>query len=137
MIHVHIRHRVRDYEAWRKHFEAFAVRRRLGGELSFRFSRALDDPNNLYLVFEWDSPANAQRFLASGELAKVMLLSGVVDKPDIQITEELCQGRQNPTEEIAYAPAPARTAGYGDSLPPSKGEPPIMGPGNPPGVRNV
>lgn len=93
MINVFIRHRVKDYPAWKKVFDAFAPQRRAGGEKSYWIARVPGEPQNLCLSFEWDTVANAQKFLASAELAKEMQKAGVSDKPEIFISEEMTKGK--------------------------------------------
>ena len=48
---------------------------------------------NLCLVFDWDTVANAKRFLDSPELAAAMKRAGVANKPEIYIAEDLASGR--------------------------------------------
>ena len=93
MILVFIRHKIEDYRRWKDMFDGFMVQRHAGGERSFRIAHAAGDKNDLCLVFEWDSAANAKRFLDSAELAAAMKRAGVVGKPQIVIAEELAGGR--------------------------------------------
>jgi hypothetical protein len=43
--------------------------------------------------FEWDTAANAERFIASAELASAMQQAGVAEKPEIYIAEEVASGK--------------------------------------------
>ena len=90
---VFIRHRVEDYPRWKKEFDGFVEQRRAGGERTFRVAHVSTDKNNLCLVFDWDTSANAKRFLDSPELAAAMKRAGVADKPEIYIAEDLASGR--------------------------------------------
>jgi hypothetical protein len=90
---VFIRHKIKDYPLWKDMFDGFMEKRHAGGERSFRIAHALGDKNDLCLVFEWDSAANAKRFLDSPELAARMKLAGVVGKPEMVIAEQLDSGR--------------------------------------------
>jgi hypothetical protein len=47
----------------------------------------------LCLFFEWDTAANAERFIASAELASAMQQAGVAEKPEIYIAEEVASGK--------------------------------------------
>jgi len=53
MVHVFIRHKVKDYGAWRRVFDGFAAERRAGGETAFKLASVSGEPNNLCLFFEW------------------------------------------------------------------------------------
>jgi quinol monooxygenase YgiN len=93
MVHVFIRHKVKDYGAWRKVFDGFAEKRRAGGEVAFKIASVPGEPNHLCLFFEWQSVAKAKEFLGSGELAREMERAGVTEKPDIFIAEEVASGK--------------------------------------------
>src|SRR5207245_2476613 len=53
MVHVFIRHKVKDYGSWRQVFDGFAAKRREGGEVAFKIAAVSGEPNNLCLFFEW------------------------------------------------------------------------------------
>ena len=53
--HVFIRHKVKD-GAWRRVFDGFASKRRVGGEIAFKIANS-GEPTNLCLFFEWQSVA--------------------------------------------------------------------------------
>ncbi|MGH7795624.1 MAG: antibiotic biosynthesis monooxygenase [Candidatus Binatia bacterium] len=93
MVNVYVRRRIPDYTAWKQIFDGFAAKRRAGGEQTYKIARVVGEPNNLCLSFEWDNVANAQRFLASPELASAMQQAGVAEKPDIHIAEEVASGK--------------------------------------------
>jgi len=93
MVHVFIRHKVKDYGAWRQVFDGFAAKRREGGEVAFRIAGVSGEPNNLCLFFEWQSVAKARAFLGSAELAREMERAGVTEEPEIYIAEELASGK--------------------------------------------
>jgi hypothetical protein len=93
MVHVFIRHKVKDYGAWRRVFDGFASKRRVGGEIAFKIANVSAEPTNLCLFFEWQSVAKAKEFLESPELAREMEGAGVVEKPEIYIAEELATGK--------------------------------------------
>jgi hypothetical protein len=92
MAHVLIRHRVSDYEKWKSVFDAFIEKRRAGGEKEFRIFRSQDEPNNITLLFEWNSFKNAHAFLGSAALKEAMAKAGVTERPDIFMLEEAGHG---------------------------------------------
>ncbi|UCH66248.1 MAG: hypothetical protein JSW63_03710 [Ignavibacterium sp.] len=92
MAHLFIKHKVADYTAWKKTFDEFVETRRAGGEKSFQILHPENEPNNLYLMFEWDSIANAQKFLDSSELKNAMQEAGVTEEPQISFLNEYDKG---------------------------------------------
>lgn len=92
MAHILITHRVNDYGTWKKEFENFADVRKSSGEKSFIVLHPEENPNNLTLLFEWDSARNAEKFLASPELKSAMQRAGVVEEPTIQMLSPIAQG---------------------------------------------
>ena len=92
MAHLFIKHKVADYAAWKKIFDEFVETRRAGGEKSYQILHPENEPNNLYLMFEWDNIANAQNFMQSPELKNAMLNAGVTEEPQISFLNELDKG---------------------------------------------
>lgn len=89
---VFVHHRVRDFEVWKQVFDEFEPKRRAAGEQEYRIAREPGEPNDLYLSFDWDNAANARRFLSSSELSDAMQRGGVLEKPEIHVTEEVARG---------------------------------------------
>jgi quinol monooxygenase YgiN len=92
MVTVFIRHRVKNYPKWKKVFDGFLPNRRAGGEISYVLGHVSKKTNNICLIFQWDSAANAAKFLKSKELKAAMKDSGVIEKPDVFIVEEKERG---------------------------------------------
>jgi hypothetical protein len=92
MTKVFIRHKVRDYAKWKKTFDGFLAQRKVGGELSYSIGHVPNEPNNLCLIFDWDSVDNANAFLLSEELRAAMKESTVAELPDIFISETIEEG---------------------------------------------
>jgi len=83
MTSVLIKHRVKDALAWKKIFDSHADFRKKGGEMDTKIFQAAEDPNELVLLFDWDSIAKAKNFMDSPELKSLMAEAGVMDKPRI------------------------------------------------------
>ena len=92
MVTVFIRHRIRNYAKWKKAFEAFLPQRKAGGELSYSIGNVPGKVNNLCLLFQWDSAANAAKFLKSKELKAAMKTATVSEPPEIFVFEEKEKG---------------------------------------------
>jgi heme-degrading monooxygenase HmoA len=83
-----VQHKVNDFAAWKKVYEANKPLRTSNGELADQIFRDADDPNKLIVVFKWDSLANAQKFAHSPELRAAMEKAGVVGVPAISFHNE-------------------------------------------------
>ena len=89
MAYLMIRHRVKDYATWKPVFDEHAKARKAAGSKGGHLLRSADDPNNLVILLEWDSVANARRFVESHNLNTTMEHAGVVDKPNFYFLEEI------------------------------------------------
>ena len=97
MVGVIVRHRVRDYDAWKPLFDEHGdVRRRYGaqGHQVFRLS---SDPNDVIIVNTFADAAGAQAFTTDPSLPEVMARAGVEGAPDIAFCEL--------ADSAEYAPA--------------------------------
>ena len=88
MTRLFIRHKVKNYAKWRDAFDAFKKTRKAGGEKSFKIGHTVGQPNNLCLLFTWESADKARAFLRSKELKATMQEAGVKEKPEIHIFED-------------------------------------------------
>lgn len=78
-----IQHKVKDFAEWKKGFDSVAALRAASGELSDQIYHDASDPNQVILVFKWDSVENAQKFAQSPELKAAMEKAGVEGRPTI------------------------------------------------------
>lgn len=92
MTHIMVKHRVNDYRTWKHEFDNFAGFRRSSGEKSFHILQNEQDPNDLYLMFEWDTPENARKFMDSSNLKEAMTKAGVAEAPQIKFLNEFDRG---------------------------------------------
>ena len=92
MVHVAVQHKVEDYKAWKAVFDNFSPTRKSGGERSYTLWRAAEDPNDISVLFEWDTLENARTFMKSTELKNAMQKAGVKEQPRIQYLNELDHG---------------------------------------------
>lgn len=95
MIQVLVHHEVADYNRWRAVFDAALDFRHQGGEQSCRIFRKTGNPNDLTLLFDWDSLERAQRYITSPELRTKMSEAGVKGVPDIQYLAEMYTVRRS------------------------------------------
>lgn len=89
MAHMIIRHKVEDYGKWKAVFDAHSTTRKAGGCRGGHLFRNADNPNELIIVWDWDTLENARKFAASPDLREVMGKAGVSDRPDVYFLEEV------------------------------------------------
>ena len=88
MIHVMIRQNVNDFDAWKKVFDEHGVERKLASSKGGHVFQALDDPNNVFVLLEFDDTDKADKFMNSDGLKEVMMKAGVIGKPDVYQLDE-------------------------------------------------
>jgi hypothetical protein len=80
-----VRHKVRDFAAWKNAFDAHASARGTAGLSNTRLYKSVDDPNEGVILFDTDDIAMAQQFIGSPELKSAMTAAGVIDNPDVLV----------------------------------------------------
>lgn len=78
-----IRHKVRDFKAWKTGFDAHLSARTAAGLTEKYLLRSADDPNEVVGLFEAQDLDRARTFASSADLREKMQEVGVVGKPDI------------------------------------------------------
>jgi hypothetical protein len=73
------RNRVADYAKWKRVFASHAQAHRDSGLTLVHFWRSLDDPNNVFFLFEISSIEKAQAFINAPDAAEAAKASGVID----------------------------------------------------------
>ena len=88
MVHMLIRHRVQDFGKWKPVYDAHQQSRAAGGLKDVRLWHSVDDPNDLFLLFEAVDAARAKAFAGSADLKEKMTAAGVIGRPDIFFLSE-------------------------------------------------
>ncbi len=83
MIRVFVRHRVADYMAWRKVYEAFETRRRNMGASGHAVFQTIDDPNDLTVWHDFETLEQARSFTESAARKDAMAKAGVQGEPAV------------------------------------------------------
>ena len=83
-----VQNQVADYAKWKAAYDDGAALRKSGGEVSDDIYRDADDPNNVTIIFKWDSIENAKKFAMSPELKEAMEKAGVTGPPTISFLKE-------------------------------------------------
>jgi hypothetical protein len=83
-----IRHKVDDYERWKQLFDGDAELRLAHGSGCARVFRNDSEPDEVWLLLEWDDLARARLFARSEDLVDFMNRAGIADHPDYWYLEE-------------------------------------------------
>ena len=78
-----VRHKVKDFSAWKQAYEAHFPKRVKAGLTEQYLFRGANDPNEVIVLFEAKNLARAKAFSESPDLRDTMVKAGVVDRPDI------------------------------------------------------
>ena len=87
MVTLIIRHKVKDYPAWKRAFDTHEERKS-AGLANERVTCSIDDPNEVVLLFEVTDLDKARMFCASDDLKAAMQGAGVSDKPDLYFVKD-------------------------------------------------
>jgi quinol monooxygenase YgiN len=83
-----IRHKVSDFEAWRKLYDSVGPMQKAGGVIEESVYQAKNDPNDVVVLHKFNSIGEAEKFLASSDLKDAMQRAGVVGAPRIEVLED-------------------------------------------------
>ena len=84
-----VHHKLEDYDKWKGVFDGHAPTRREFGSKGAQVLRSADDPNEVFVITEWDNTDDARRFAESPGLREVMQRAGVTGRPDLHFVEEV------------------------------------------------
>ena len=84
-----VRHKLQDYDAWKPGFDQHGSTRQASGSRGGRLFRNADDPNETFILLEWDGLEKARDFAQSDDLRETMQRLGVADQPDVYFLEEV------------------------------------------------
>ncbi len=82
-----VRHRVKDFTAWRTVFDGHRPVQAAAGLSNPQVFRSADDPSEVVILFDTDDIGRAKQFVGSPDLRWTMATAGVIDKPDIYFLE--------------------------------------------------
>jgi quinol monooxygenase YgiN len=90
--HLHVGFKVKDYEQWKKGYDASAEQRKASGETSYQVFRNIDDPNTVTVISQQQSAEKVQAFINSPDLQARMKASGITEMGKMLIMEEMDSG---------------------------------------------
>ncbi len=88
MAHLLVHSTVEGYAKWKSVFDAHSAMRKTAGSKRGRHFRSVDDPNEVWVLFEWDDIEKARAFGGSAELREAMQEAPAVGGPEIHFLEE-------------------------------------------------
>lgn len=80
-----IRHRVHDYETWRRVYDEFTRTNPSGVPVEPGVYRSVEDPNELLVVHEFGHRSEVEPWMQDAERRKAMAAAGVVGEPQVDI----------------------------------------------------
>jgi hypothetical protein len=87
MANVLVRLNVQQYNKWRPIFDEFAALRKTHGSRGGRLFWTSDKPNQVSILFDWDSLEKARGFFQLDEVRAGMQRAGVQGPPDLIFVE--------------------------------------------------
>jgi heme-degrading monooxygenase HmoA len=88
-----VRHRVADFDAWKKEYDGFASIQAEHGVRAHQVLRSIENPNDVTVEHKFDSPEAARAFFAMPELKEAMGEAGVnADSVEISYFDEVETG---------------------------------------------
>lgn len=85
MVQVLLQHKVKDYETWLPKFRDHGKVRREYGCEGATVQRALDDPNDVIILFRWQTAGGFRDFMEKSDLKEAMADAGVLTQPVITL----------------------------------------------------
>ena len=89
MAYMTVRHKVADFDTWKKVFDEHAATRKPGGSRGGWLFRNAANPNECFILWSWESLEKAQAFASSPDLREVMERAGVIEMPTITYFEDV------------------------------------------------
>jgi len=82
-----VHNKVRDFGKWMPFFDRNESVRKAGGSKSAQVFQSIEDPTDVFILFEWDSAESARKFSSSDELKKDQ--AGVIGNPHMHLPKEV------------------------------------------------
>jgi heme-degrading monooxygenase HmoA len=89
MPYVLVRHKIADYEKWRKVFDGKDNILQGSGVQGGMLFRNIDKPDEIIVLLRWKTLDTLRDFMASDRLRQAMQKGGVADQPDVYFLDEL------------------------------------------------
>lgn len=87
MARIIARHKVRNFNEWKKAFGEAKPLRAEAGETAAAIYHIVDDANHVVVVFDWDTMDRAKDYLTSLDYRMMMRDAGIAEVPDFLYLE--------------------------------------------------
>ncbi len=87
MSYILVRHKVADYSAWKKVYDAHLPVRQKAGLKQNQLLHGSNGSNEVVILFSTDDLGRAKEFYESEELRVTMQKAGVIGRPDVSFLE--------------------------------------------------
>jgi heme-degrading monooxygenase HmoA len=91
MSYILVHHNCEDFAKWKKAFDNHSAMRAQYGSKGGKVFQSANNPNELFVLLEWDSLENLQKFAQSDTLKSGMQEAGVVGMPAIYFLDEAAE----------------------------------------------
>lgn len=91
MVTMFVRHKVGDYNSWKRIYDEFASVRKLKGVKAASVHRDSNDPNLIIVRHQFEDMSKAKEFYESEDLKSTMAKAGVSGPPEIWFGEDIEQ----------------------------------------------
>lgn len=85
MIYILVSHKIADFGKWKPVFDSDEKQRKSFGVNVKKLFRAVDDPNDIHILFEAPDETSAKACIERPLLKELMLNAGVVSEPVFKI----------------------------------------------------
>jgi heme-degrading monooxygenase HmoA len=83
MAHLLVKQNLEDYAKWKELFDGDSGIREASGSKGAQVFQNVSDPNEVFVIIEWDSMENLQQFAQSDELKERMQRAGHTGPPAV------------------------------------------------------
>ena len=88
MAYLLVRHQVKNFTAWKDAFIEHRLTRKKSGSLGGFVFRNTDNPDEVFVLLEWEDHEGSRKFVQSDDLKEELERCGVCDEPDFFFLEE-------------------------------------------------
>ncbi len=89
MCYLIVRHKIQDFSKWKPIYDRHGAVRKQSGCTHEQLFRDAENPQNLVMLFQWDTIENARKFSQSSDLRDKMREAGVIGTPEFHFLEEI------------------------------------------------
>jgi heme-degrading monooxygenase HmoA len=88
-----VHHKVRDFAQWKPVYDGHESTRKASGSKSAQIFQNVEDPTDVFVLFEWDSLEKGKKFAMSDDLKKTMERAGVIGMPHVHFVKEIARSK--------------------------------------------